>query len=229
MKKNEKTDKHFTLIELLVVIAIIAILAGMLLPALNTAKEKGRSSSCLNNLKQNVQAAIMYAGDNNDYLPPGNVQKTDQDPFVPTTVFNGAQNLIKDQYSLTAGKYINFGLSIEGRHLDKGTLYCPTARTRYRHDTLGDLYWEGSMTYNYIGGLTWEKWSAKKRMRAKDNPGAHILRCAQPGGTKEVNLRIHTLNRANCGYLDGHVESKMPDMTIYAGGNYTRAFDNIKY
>ena len=75
MNQNRQSGKRirspeFTLVELLVVIAVIAILAALLLPALNKARERAQEAACASNFKQIGQTLILYAGDNAEELPP---------------------------------------------------------------------------------------------------------------------------------------------------------------
>jgi prepilin-type N-terminal cleavage/methylation domain-containing protein/prepilin-type processing-associated H-X9-DG protein len=74
MKFDGKHEvQAFTLVELLVVIAVIAILAAILLPVLDKAKQRSQTTACLNNMKQLQLSYRMYVDDNNDYLPPNEV------------------------------------------------------------------------------------------------------------------------------------------------------------
>ena len=103
----QKRSRGFTLIELLVVIAIIATLAALLLPALAEAKEKGRQTSCINSVRQQTLAVLMYANDHHDVLPP--------------TAYNDAHGNEVDWPALL-DPYLNYVVKI---HL------CPTDRNSH--------------------------------------------------------------------------------------------------
>lgn len=113
---GKQGKKAFTLIELLVVIGIIGTLAGMLLPALGAAREKGRRAGCINNLRQIGLAAQMYADDNGGKLPVDSIAANNG--IWNGTVYQHYGRLIKDPINNPAGN-----IPMPAR-----VFWCPSAR-----------------------------------------------------------------------------------------------------
>ena len=124
MKKLLKNSR-FTLIELLVVIAIIAILAAILMPALSSARDRSRTSSCANNLKQLGLAYAAYIDDYNGFLVPDNPKFNGDgiNSWVPMLIYKKylpPSNYKRKVTSISAGSYAPAGI-----------FYCPAAIGTY--------------------------------------------------------------------------------------------------
>ena len=110
--------ERFTLIELLVVIAIIAVLAGMLLPALGKAKELAQGTFCMNNMKQLGIGMSLYCDDYDDFLPPANSTGTGRP--IWTEILMGIACTTDNEYDR----------NLKGDYITTAILICPSTRNR---------------------------------------------------------------------------------------------------
>ena len=150
-RKVSDTKYAFTLIELLVVIAIIAILAGMLLPALAKSKEKALRVNCASNLKQIGVGLFMYASDENDKLPYNRINPVTGSIWYPYEFGRkvpGTQNWVEGPHNL-GPLWVNKNIP-EGK-----VFYCPSSKRfqsqfQYDYYTTSDAWPFGDYTDDVI-------------------------------------------------------------------------------
>lgn len=218
----------FTLVELLVVVGIIAILVGVLLPALNKARRASNDVYCRNNLKQVAIATRMYANDNADHYPDGYTLGGAFVRVLPGMKSPGDPNAVPEVYGLPALYYER------GYIKELKTWMCPGARDDIKE-------WGNTYIWALLGGTSiasvtspsktnLARWTSLQRGRPERHETYWVYdnwttlpwtsgsrRTIGTAGTYPTNLQTYPHNYAtksligrrqgsiNCLFLDGHV------------------------
>ncbi len=237
--RKMKRKTSFTLIELLVVIAIIAILAGMLLPALSKARAAAMKASCISNLKQQILAVFQYVDANDQWLP----QSTGRDSVYGNFGTGYWKFLIAEH----AGVKLLPGKTPEKQEvIAQGIFLCPSWSPS--GGSAWAPYWKGGYGINFMAcgvSPTDENWPSRK-ISTLTNPAETIIigdTSDAPAGLNnpyssgvyfkddhEVGVGDRHGNSINIAWADGHV-SNMSKPVLEAGKDFPEAknYDKATY
>jgi len=251
MKAPTKPSRAgFTLIELLVVVAIIALLAALLLPALTSAKEKGKKTVCLSNLRHIGVSVISYAADNDGRIPFGSKAP----PFTSPSDFYPSTGAPTSLISLRSGAPVGLGLMLQ-QHLcnQPKVLFCPGSDQPLDADVelakVGFNQAQSSYYYRHAGNTqpfdmpnTLLSAEHIKLDRLGDNRNGVAIRALVmdsqflcPPDLEEFNVKPRTHHQqklANTLFWDGHVASRQNrdgkyTVNLSDAGALRNAFDLI--
>jgi prepilin-type N-terminal cleavage/methylation domain-containing protein/prepilin-type processing-associated H-X9-DG protein len=215
MKSPARRPVGFTLIELLVVIAIIAILAGLLMPALGTAKSKGNSIKCLSNLRQLGLALTLYAGDNDGYFPA----RRERSEAWPVTLLSYYKDVKILKCPADRTGFTPPGVSPELR---------ADAQRSYVINGFNDWFQANLSTNDYLKFKQWQ-WPVGLKDAAIPQPAETIVFGEKRPGSRHVHMDFSQGNLGNDVEEIDQIRHKYGGGTQGGGANFAFADGSARF
>ncbi len=212
---------RFTLIELLVVIAIIAIIASMLLPALQQARERGKAATCISNLKQNGAVFLLYANDNKDTVCTGfSGQGTEKRAWQVMVESGYMREPEKEAFSKNIATRMKYLFCPSGLPPVTGSdaawqLYGVASQSDYGMRYQETAAWKEAisgqmfLSITKIGGRVSRFIGIADTSFSEESTSKHKGRQSTDYNNKQGSSHVHMIhsNKLNAWFYDGHVGS----------------------